>query len=120
MATAPFPPPAAAFNLSELAARRAASGETWLQFFQTATLRTGLYVLPAGGVDDQTPHAEDEIYHVLSGRAVLNIGGDIEGEAYPVAAGSVLYVRAGVAHRFHSIEEELSVLVFFGGRPVGA
>jgi len=30
-----------------------------------------------------------------------------------VQPGSVIYVKAGVSHRFHSIKEELNVLVFF-------
>lgn len=99
----------AAFRLPELALRLAKSGDPWLEFFKTSTLRTGLYVLPAGGRDDQTPHAEDEVYHVLSGRAVLAV----DGQDLPVEAESVVYVRAGIEHRFHSIAEELEVLVFF-------
>lgn len=103
-------PKSAAFDLGELAARRAAKGsDPWLEFLSTSTLRTGLYVLPAGGVDHQTPHREDEVYHVVAGRAVL----DVDGESHPVHPGSILYVRAGVPHRFHSIEEELRVVVFF-------
>lgn len=35
------------------------------------------------------------------------------GESSPVQAGSVVFVPAGVAHYFHSIAEELSVLVVF-------
>jgi quercetin dioxygenase-like cupin family protein len=30
-----------------------------------------------------------------------------------VQAGSIVYVAKNVEHRFHSIEEELTVLVFF-------
>ena len=102
-------PKQATFDLTELAARRASTGDPWLEFFRTTTLRTGLYVLPVDGVDDQQPHVEDEVYSILDGRAVL----DIDGEDHPVGPGSILYVRAGVPHRFHSITEELSVLVFF-------
>jgi mannose-6-phosphate isomerase-like protein (cupin superfamily) len=105
-------PQHAAFDLTEVAARRASLGEPWLEFFRVSTLRTGLYVLPAECQDDQKPHAEDEVYHVLAGRAVL----DVDGEDLPVGPGSVVYVRAGVPHRFHSISEELSVLVFFAGK----
>ncbi|MCK7526822.1 MAG: cupin domain-containing protein [Ignavibacteriales bacterium] len=28
----------------------------------------GLYVLPTGGGDPQSPHTEDEVYYVVSGR----------------------------------------------------
>jgi mannose-6-phosphate isomerase-like protein (cupin superfamily) len=109
MDSTPTRPKKAIFDLTELAARRASTGDPWLEFFRTTTLRTGLYVLAVDGVDDQTPHTEDEIYYVIDGRAVL----DIDGEDHPVEPGSVLYVRAGVAHHFHSISEELKVLVFF-------
>jgi quercetin dioxygenase-like cupin family protein len=101
------------FQMSELESRRAASGKDWLPFFQVPALRTGLYVLPAKGVDDQTPHAVDEIYHVFRGKAVLNV----DGLDHPVEPGAVIYVRAGVPHHFHSITEELHVLVFFAGKP---
>ena len=35
------------------------------------------------------------------------------GEIANVMAGSFLYVPAGVAHRFHDIDEDLTVLVVF-------
>lgn len=101
----------AAFRLADLEERQAGGKDPWLEFFRTPTLRTGLYVLPAGAKDPQGPHAQDEVYHVVKGRAVLTV----DGEEHPVAPGSVVYVRAGIDHRFHSITEELEVLVFFAG-----
>ena len=111
--TVKAPGKSAFFQMSELESRRAASGQDWLPFFQVPALRTGLYVLPAKGKDDQTPHKVDEIYHVFRGKAVLNV----DGEDHPVEPGAVIYVRAGVPHHFHSITEELHVLVFFAGKP---
>jgi mannose-6-phosphate isomerase-like protein (cupin superfamily) len=105
----PERPKVAAFDLAELAGRRAQGSDPWLEFLSTSTLRTGLYVLPAGGADHQTPHREDEVYHVVAGRAVL----DVDGVAHAVHPGSIVYVRAGVPHHFHSIESELQVVVFF-------
>jgi mannose-6-phosphate isomerase-like protein (cupin superfamily) len=64
---------------------------------------------PAGSVDDQQPHTEDEVYHVVAGRAVLTIGHEV----VPVASGSVAFVAAGVEHRFSEISEDLEVLVFW-------
>ena len=64
---------------------------------------------PVGSTDDQTPHTEDEVYHVTAGRAVLVVAG----ERRPVAAGSVAFVAAGVEHRFAEIEEDLETLVFW-------
>lgn len=109
-------PRRAAFDLA--AVRRdldatTAGGEPWLEFLRVADLRVGLYVLPAGGSDPQSPHAEDEVYHVIRGRATLSV----DGEDLAVVPGSVVYVAAGVDHRFHSITEELEVLVFFARKP---
>ena len=69
----------------------------------------GLYVLPAGGVDAQLPHTEDEVYYVLSGVAKIKVAD----EDRDVQAGSIVYVAKNVEHRFHTIEEELTLLVFF-------
>jgi mannose-6-phosphate isomerase-like protein (cupin superfamily) len=102
-------PRGARFELAELARRRPAGGVPWLELLATPTQRVGFYELAAGEADPQRPHTEDEVYHVVRGRAVLSI----DGEDRPVGPGSVAFVAAGVDHRFHSIAEELSVLVFF-------
>ena len=99
-----------AFQLADLLRQRADSGRLYLEFIRTHDISVGLYVLAAGGTDPQSPHTEDEVYHVVSGRARIRVGT----EEYPVAAGSVVFVGADVEHRFHDIEEELVVLVFFG------
>ena len=96
--------------LPDLLRRTAATGGSYLEFQRSADLSTGLYVLPAGGVDRQAPHTEDEIYCVLAGRARISVGDDDE----PVGPGSVVFVAAGVPHRFHAITGELHVLVVFG------
>lgn len=98
-----------AFDLSEIARQREESGKLYLEFLRVPSLSMGLYVLPAGGTDPQQPHTEDEVYYVVSGRGEISVGE--EGRA--VQAGSVVYVAANVPHRFHSISEELRVLVFF-------
>ena len=51
----------------------------------------------------------DELYFVVSGRASITVGL----ETTEVARGSVVYVPAGVAHKFHHISEDLRVLVVF-------
>jgi mannose-6-phosphate isomerase-like protein (cupin superfamily) len=99
-----------AFELDELLSRQAVSGRAYLEFVRTADLSVGLYVLPAGANDQQRPHTEDEVYVVMSGRGAIRVGS----EDRPVGAGSVVFVAAGVEHRFHGIQEELRVLVAFG------
>lgn len=98
-----------AFEVSELLSRRERSGESYLEFLRVPSLTTGIYALPKGGVDRQTPHTEDEVYYVLSGRGFVRVGG----EEREVKAGSLVLVEAEVEHRFHSITEDLKLLVFF-------
>src|SRR5689334_11416306 len=72
-------------------------------------LSVGVYVLAAGASDPQQPHKEDEVYYVVRGRSRFQIEGAEQG----VGPGSLLFVRAGVDHRFHDISEELVLVVFW-------
>ncbi|WNI16579.1 cupin domain-containing protein [Actinacidiphila sp. ITFR-21] len=97
------------FRLDDLDAERAANDGAYLQFLKERNMSAGLYALKAGESDPQGPHAQDEIYLVVSGRAAITVGEETTG----VARGSVVYVPAGTPHRFHHISEDLRVLVVF-------
>jgi mannose-6-phosphate isomerase-like protein (cupin superfamily) len=97
------------FHLSRLLAERQRSGQAYLEFLRVPALSAGLYVLPAGGTDPQQPHTEDEVYYVIAGQGQIRVGSDDR----PVETGSVVFVPARVPHRFHSITQELTLLVFF-------
>jgi mannose-6-phosphate isomerase-like protein (cupin superfamily) len=99
-----------AWELSELEAARAAGGRLYHEFISVPDLSGGLYVLEAGATDPQSPHAEDELYVVMSGRAQVMVAKEMR----PIVEGSVIFVGAGVEHRFHDIEERLVLLVMFG------
>jgi mannose-6-phosphate isomerase-like protein (cupin superfamily) len=98
-----------AWEISDVTAQHEASQRRYLEFLRVASLSAGLYVLPAGGMDPQQPHTEDEVYVIVAGQAQLRV----DGEDRAVHQGSIVYVAANVEHRFHTIEEELQVLVFF-------
>ena len=98
-----------AFRLDELEAERAANEGAYLQFLRERNMSVGLYALDAGELDPQNPHKQDEVYFVVSGRASLTVGMEMT----QVARGSVVYVPAGVAHKFHHITEDLRVVVVF-------
>jgi quercetin dioxygenase-like cupin family protein len=98
-----------AFDLTRLLSGHDLSEEPYLEFLRVPSLSVGLYVLPAGATDPQQPHTEDEVYHVVSGRGRIQVGA----EDRAVEAGTVVFVEAGVDHRFHAIAEDLTVLVFF-------
>ncbi len=98
-----------AYELPQLISQREVANKLYLEFLKVPDLSMGLYILPAGGVDPQSPHTEDEVYYIVSGRAQIKVAD----EDRTVQAGSIVYVEKNVEHRFHSIEEELNVIVFF-------
>ncbi|MCE9644526.1 MAG: cupin domain-containing protein [Chloroflexi bacterium] len=98
-----------AFELADLISKQTNSSKLYLEFLKVPDLSMGMYVLPAGGTDPQSPHTEDEVYYVVNGKAQIKVAD----EDRAVQAGSVVYVAKNVEHRFHSIEEQLAVLVFF-------
>jgi mannose-6-phosphate isomerase-like protein (cupin superfamily) len=100
-----------AFVLADALARLASDRHDFAEVFRSPSGSLSLTVArwPAGSLDDQQPHAEDEVYYVASGRAQLTVGD----ETTRVAAGSVAFVAAGIEHRFIEITEDLEVLVFW-------
>jgi len=98
-----------AFECGEISQEQAESGKSYLQFLNEGTMSLGLYVLPAGSMDTQPPHDEDEIYYVVAGRGAIVVAG----ERRPVQPGSIVFVAKEVDHRFVDIAEDLSILVFF-------
>ena len=98
-----------AFAIADILQQRDDSGKRYLEFLRVPSLSVGVYVLPAGGDDLQQPHAEDEVYYVLAGHGMIHVAG----EDRPVEAGSVIYVAAHAVHYFHTIRDELRILVFF-------
>jgi mannose-6-phosphate isomerase-like protein (cupin superfamily) len=105
------PTVADAFELRDLLAGLDPDRHDFAEFLRAPSGALSLTVArwPAGSSDEQQPHADDEVYYVSAGRAVLSIGGEI----VPVGPGSVAFVAAGVEHRFGEISEDLEVLVFW-------
>lgn len=95
-----------AFELTHLSDQQE---QSYLEFLRVPALSAGLYMLLAGAIDTQEPHTEDEVYYVISGRGLIQV----DSENRPVEAGTLVYVKANVEHRFHSITEDLKLLVIF-------
>lgn len=98
-----------AVELLDVIKRQSRSGKPYFEFLRVPDLSVGVYQLLVGDTDIQSPHTEDEVYYVVEGRAKITVAD----EDRNVKAGSVIYVEKKVPHRFHSIEEDLIVLVFF-------
>lgn len=98
------------FTQNDLTSHQHSTGQPYFEFLRVPDMSAGLYVLPAGGLDGQQPHSEDEIYVIMAGRGEFTC----EGETRPVVLGDVIYVPAHADHRFHDIADALEILVFFG------
>jgi mannose-6-phosphate isomerase-like protein (cupin superfamily) len=97
------------FSLADVRGLRVQGNTQYHEFLRVPAMSAGVYELGVGEADEQRPHTEDELYYVVSGKATLLVGE----ENAPVDAGSMVYVPARVVHRFHTITEALTILVFF-------
>ena len=84
-------------------------GERFVELFHHGTLSVELYA-PQGD-DPQTPHTRDEVYVVARGSGLFRNGSERHG----FGPGDVLFVPAGVTHRFEDFTDDLAVWVFFYG-----
>ena len=100
---------AKAFTLAQLVAEREQTGQLYHEFLQVPAMSAGLYQLAAGTTDSQQPHTEDELYYIVQGHAQFLMGD----EHISVEPGTLIFVPALIEHRFHTITEDLSILVFF-------
>lgn len=98
-----------AFELSQIISERNQRNSPYLEFLRVPSLSAGLYVLPADTIDEQQPHSEDEVYYIVSGKGFIRVGT----EDRAVQAGTMVFVSAHMEHRFHTIVEDLTILVFF-------
>ena len=84
-------------------------GEHAINVLHRGTLDVALSspVLPV----QQIPHAQDEIYVVVRGRAVVLH----DGEREPCEAGDLVFVAAGTEHQFENLSDGFAVWrVFYG------
>jgi mannose-6-phosphate isomerase-like protein (cupin superfamily) len=100
------------FEVAAVKDRLREAGGGYEVVHESAGLELGVYVLVAPEPDRQQPHEDDEVYIVLEGSGVLEVGN----EPVPVSKGSAVFVEAGADHRF-SAYEHLSLLVIFERKP---
>ena len=98
-----------AFALDELQQKYAAAESPYNEFLRRRGMSVGLYVLPVGAEDRQTPHMADEVYVVLQGRGRLRV----VDEGVEVKPGIVISVDHGEDHQFIEVSEDLQMLVVF-------
>lgn len=84
-------------------------GEPFVQAFAHGSMSVEVYA--PKGTDMQTPHDQDELYFIHSGRGEFVVGGD----RHPFEPGMVFFVAAHVEHRFENFSPDFSTWVVFWG-----
>jgi mannose-6-phosphate isomerase-like protein (cupin superfamily) len=90
-----------------LAART--DGKRFIELFKHGRFSVELYA--PRGTDPQQPHKQDEAYVVIRGSGEFQCGGKAE----RFGPNDVMFVPAGVEHRFVNFSDDLAVWVFFYG-----
>ncbi len=85
------------------------NGERFVELFRHGSLSVELYA--PRGTDRQTPHSRDEVYVVVAGQGQFRNGESL----HRFSPGDVLFVPAGVVHRFEAFTDDLIVWVVFYG-----
>jgi len=88
---------------------RNADGAPFKELFAHGTL--GVEVYKPIGVDRQSVHDRDEVYVVIGGRGTF-LCGDLR---TPFGPGDLLFVAAGMTHRFEDFSDDFSTWVLFYG-----
>jgi mannose-6-phosphate isomerase-like protein (cupin superfamily) len=103
-----------------LAAARAApipAGRRSAELMRHGTMTLRYY--QSKGIDEQTPHDQDEIYIVVSGTGAV-VSGPTEAalERRRLGPGEAIFVPAGHVHRFEGFSDDFATWVVFWG-PAG-
>lgn len=83
--------------------------QPFVELFTHGSLSVEIYQ-PVGR-DEQTPHTRDEVYVVVSGSGDFVNGG----VRRPFQSGELLFVPAGVEHRFEDFSDDFATWVIFYG-----
>ncbi len=85
------------------------AGERFTSLLRHGTLEVELYA--PRGRDPQQPHRRDEVYVVAQGSGTFLHGAS----RHPFGPGDLLFVPAGVVHRFEEFSDDLVAWVIFYG-----
>jgi mannose-6-phosphate isomerase-like protein (cupin superfamily) len=89
------------------------NGAPFIRALSNGSMSVELFAPGTSGLgrDIQQPHAQDELYVVQRGRS----GFWLDEQRFEVQTGDVLFVPAGVQHRFeHFSEDFVTWVVFYG------
>lgn len=84
-----------------------ARDERYAEVVSHGNLSAGIYAPHV--TDDQEPHEEDEVYVIVNGSGFFTAGD----ERHPFGPGDLLFVPAGVEHRFENFTPDFAVWAVF-------
>jgi mannose-6-phosphate isomerase-like protein (cupin superfamily) len=98
------------YTKAKIESPRSATANVWNPFLQQSNVILGLYLLPrvAGG-DGRLVHSFDELNIVTAGSAKFQVGSEI----VDVKEGTIMFVREGRGHWFHSLTEDTDILILW-------
>jgi len=90
---------------------RTETEDQWLGLFSRNGIQVEIY--QPVGVDPQQPHWCDEVYVVISGTGKFRNGE----KQHSFKPGDLMFVPAGVEHRFEDFTDDFATWVIFFGQP---
>lgn len=96
-------------TVEQAATRPVSEGQRSVEVMSHGTMQVKFYA--PRGTDVQTPHTRDELYVVALGSGAF-VNGD---RRHPFEAGDILFVPAGVEHRFEDFTDDFATWVVFYG-----
>lgn len=96
-------------TISEATKRLQSSGDTFIELFSHGSAVVEFY--KPEGKDPQQPHSKDELYFVASGSGYF-VNGDSRRK---FETGEVLFVPAGVVHRFEDFTPDFATWIVIYG-----
>jgi mannose-6-phosphate isomerase-like protein (cupin superfamily) len=97
------------FELQDLIGQLNKKGGYFLDFLKARNLEAGIILLHAEDTDTQTAHTADELYYIIEGNGIMELGKSKK----PIKQGSIVFVPAGLHHRFYGNKEDLIALYMF-------
>jgi mannose-6-phosphate isomerase-like protein (cupin superfamily) len=97
------------FELQDLVKQLDKEENYFIDFLKIRHLEAGIIVLHPGEEDIQEPHSADELYCVIEGSGLI----ELDKSKKPVKRGSIIFVPAGLRHKFCGNKEDLVVLYMF-------
>lgn len=96
-------------ELQDLLSRLQKEGGYFLDFLKIRNLEAGIILLHPDENDTQGPHPSDELYYIINGSGWMDLGKTKRA----VKEGSIIFVPAGMRHKFYGNKEDLVILYVF-------